>query len=209
MRQGVRRQAAGYVGHEDRHRHLRGAFAEAAVLFLRHNPPGKAYFAQLAQKHGTAQARTVLAHKLARAVYYRLARKHAVDLQRFVTVYPPRGETEPTASLANNGQSLPDAPYIPHELGGIIWTKAPEPPRLIGPSLPLTGWVTRHQGPRGCPSPESDPNWEGLRPQPAGIDWTGRRAQKSFWGVALAGATVSRGTWSTETSTLYRCLVQS
>jgi hypothetical protein len=44
--------------------------------------------------------------------------------------------------------------------------------------------------------------------QPAGIDWTGTRAQKSFSGVALAGATVSRGTWSTETSTLHRCLVQ-
>jgi hypothetical protein len=30
--------------------------------------------------------------------------------------------------------------------------------------------------------------------QPAGIDWTGMRVQKRFSGVALAGATVSRGT---------------
>ena len=28
--------------------------------------------------------------------------------------------------------------------------------RLIGPSLPLTLLVIRHQVPRGCPSPESE-----------------------------------------------------
>jgi transposase len=65
--------------------HLRWAFAEAAVLFLRHNHPGKAYFIKLEQTHGKAKALTVLAHKLARAVYYMLSRKQAFDLQRFVT----------------------------------------------------------------------------------------------------------------------------
>ena len=48
--------------------HLRWAFAEAAVLFLRHNQPGKEYFAKLAHKHGKATALTGLAHKLGRAV---------------------------------------------------------------------------------------------------------------------------------------------
>jgi len=48
--------------------HLRWAFAEAAVLFLRHTQPGKAYFTKLAHNHGKATALTVLAHKLARAV---------------------------------------------------------------------------------------------------------------------------------------------
>jgi transposase len=63
---------------------LRWAFAEAAVLFLRHNHPGKDYVAKLARKHGNAKALTVLAHKLARAVYYRLTREQPFDLHRFV-----------------------------------------------------------------------------------------------------------------------------
>jgi transposase len=64
--------------------HLRWAFAEAAVLFLRPNQPGKEYFTKLERKHGTAKALTVLAHKLGRAVYYMLTREQAFDLQRFV-----------------------------------------------------------------------------------------------------------------------------
>jgi transposase len=66
--------------------HLRWAFAEAAVLFLRHNQPGKEYFTKLEHKHGKAKALTVLAHKLGRAVYSMLTREQAFDLQRFVTV---------------------------------------------------------------------------------------------------------------------------
>jgi hypothetical protein len=76
---------------------LRWACAEAAVLFLRHNQPGKEDFTKLAHKHGNATALTVLAHKLARAGYYMLSREHAFDLQRFVAAYPRRGEREPTA----------------------------------------------------------------------------------------------------------------
>jgi len=64
---------------------LRWAFAEAAVLFLRQNQLGKAYFTKLEHQHGKATALTVLAHKLARAVYYLLTREQAFDLQRFVT----------------------------------------------------------------------------------------------------------------------------
>src|SRR5947207_7192737 len=48
--------------------HLRWAFAEAAILFLRHNQPGKEYFTKLEHKHGKAKALTVLAHKLRLAV---------------------------------------------------------------------------------------------------------------------------------------------
>jgi transposase len=43
---------------------LRWAFAEAAIRFLRHNQPGKAYFTTLAHQPGKAKALTVLAHKL-------------------------------------------------------------------------------------------------------------------------------------------------
>jgi transposase len=48
--------------------HLRWAFAEAAILFLRQNQLGKESFTNLAPKHGKAKALTVLGHKLARAV---------------------------------------------------------------------------------------------------------------------------------------------
>jgi len=65
--------------------HLRWAFAEAAVLFLRHNQPGKEYFTTLEHQPGKAKALTGLAHKLARAVYYLLTREQAFDLKRFVT----------------------------------------------------------------------------------------------------------------------------
>lgn len=64
---------------------LRWVSAEAAVLFLRRNQPGKEHFAKLERKHGTGKALTVLAHKLARVVYYMLSREHAFDLKRFVT----------------------------------------------------------------------------------------------------------------------------
>jgi transposase len=49
---------------------LKGAFAEAAVLFLRDNPAGQTYVPKLANKHGQGTALTLLAQKLGRAVYY-------------------------------------------------------------------------------------------------------------------------------------------
>jgi transposase len=64
--------------------HLKWAFSEAAVGFLRNNPPGQAYLARLEKKHGKAKALTALAHKLARAVYHMLQRKEAFDMKRFM-----------------------------------------------------------------------------------------------------------------------------
>ena len=52
--------------------HLKWAFSEMAVSFLRHNPPGKQLVERLAQKHGKGKALSILAHKLARAIYYML-----------------------------------------------------------------------------------------------------------------------------------------
>jgi transposase len=49
--------------------YLKWAFSEAAVLFLRNNPVGQKYLTRLEKKHGKGKAFTVLAHKLARAVY--------------------------------------------------------------------------------------------------------------------------------------------
>jgi transposase len=64
---------------------LKWAFSEAAVLFLRQNKLGQDYFAKLERKHGKGKALTVLAQKLARAVYFMLTRHQAFDLTRFVT----------------------------------------------------------------------------------------------------------------------------
>jgi hypothetical protein len=63
----------------------RWAFAEAAVLFLRQHHPGKEYLRQLEHRHGKATVLPVLAHQLARAVYYMRTREQAVALPRFVT----------------------------------------------------------------------------------------------------------------------------
>jgi transposase len=65
--------------------HLKWAFSEAAVLFLRDNPEGQKFLARLEKKHGKGKALTILAHKLARAVYYMLKRKVAFDMKRFLS----------------------------------------------------------------------------------------------------------------------------
>jgi transposase len=59
--------------------HLKWAFSEAAVLFLRDHPAAQKYLARLEKKHGTGKALTLLAQKLARAVYDMLKRKGAFD----------------------------------------------------------------------------------------------------------------------------------
>jgi transposase len=64
--------------------HLKWAFSEAATLFLRHNPDGERLLARLEKKHGKGKALTILAHKLARAVYYLLKRKIAFDMDIFL-----------------------------------------------------------------------------------------------------------------------------
>jgi len=64
--------------------YLKWAFSEAAVLFLRTHPAGQKYLARLEKKHGQGKALTVLAQKLARAVYYMLRRKTAFDMPMFL-----------------------------------------------------------------------------------------------------------------------------
>jgi len=64
--------------------HLTWAFSEAAALFLRNNPAGQKYRARLEKKHAKGQALTILAHKLARAVYYMLKHKTAFQMAKFL-----------------------------------------------------------------------------------------------------------------------------
>jgi transposase len=63
---------------------LKWAFSEAAVLFLQGNLRGQKYYARLEKKHGKGKAVTVLAHKLARAVYYMLKRETTFDMDTFM-----------------------------------------------------------------------------------------------------------------------------
>ena len=64
--------------------HLKGAFSEAAVLFVRHAAEGKKLLAKLEKRFGKGKALSILAHKLGRAAYYRLLRGQAFDLQKFM-----------------------------------------------------------------------------------------------------------------------------
>ncbi|MGH8065882.1 MAG: hypothetical protein ACRERE_11765 [Candidatus Entotheonellia bacterium] len=88
--------------------HLKWAFSEAAVLFLRDHPPAQTYLARLEKKHDKGKALTVLAHQLARAVYDRLKRHMAFDKDQFFQ-HEWRGADEPGASLDTQGMNLPDA----------------------------------------------------------------------------------------------------
>ena len=64
--------------------HLKWAFSEAAVLFLRHATGGKRFLARIEKKHGKGKALSILAHKLGRAVYYVLARDTVFSLEKFM-----------------------------------------------------------------------------------------------------------------------------
>ena len=63
--------------------HLKWAFSEAAVLYLRHGADGKKLLARLERKHGKGKALSILAHKIGRAVYYILARGTVFSPEKF------------------------------------------------------------------------------------------------------------------------------
>ena len=64
--------------------HLKWAFSEAAVLFLKGNEPAKKYLERLSRKHGKAKALSILAHKLGRATYFMLKNKEAFNQKKFL-----------------------------------------------------------------------------------------------------------------------------
>ena len=64
--------------------HLKWAFSEAAVLFVRHSAEGKKLLAKLEKRFGKGKALSILAHKLGRAVYFMLLRGKAFDRTRFL-----------------------------------------------------------------------------------------------------------------------------
>ncbi len=69
-----RLHALDHVRQKIGHAFLKGAFSEAA---------GQQFLAKLKHKHGKGKALTILAHKLARAVYDLLKRQTVFDRDRF------------------------------------------------------------------------------------------------------------------------------
>lgn len=74
----------GHSGKKIGNAHLKWAFSEAAVLFLRGNPEGQHYVERLAKKHGKGKALSILAARLGRAVYVMLKRRLPFDPVRFL-----------------------------------------------------------------------------------------------------------------------------
>jgi len=64
--------------------HLKWAFSEAAVTFLRHNRDGQKMRARLEKKHGKGKALSILAHKIGRAVFYMLSRGTVCSMETFL-----------------------------------------------------------------------------------------------------------------------------
>jgi transposase len=64
--------------------HLKWAFSEAAMLFIRHNPSAKNLMDNLIKLHGKGKALSILAHKLARAIYYMLKNNKPFDREKFL-----------------------------------------------------------------------------------------------------------------------------
>jgi transposase len=73
----------GHSGRKIGNAHLKWAFSEAAVCFLRANPRAQALRARLVAKHGKGKSLAIIAAKLARAVYFMLKRREPFDAERF------------------------------------------------------------------------------------------------------------------------------
>jgi transposase len=63
--------------------HLKWAFSEAAVTFLRNNESAQRYQHKLASRYGKAKALSIIAQKLGRTVYFMLRHKEVFDPIRF------------------------------------------------------------------------------------------------------------------------------
>jgi transposase len=74
----------GHGGKKIGNAHLKWAFSEAAVLFLRQNPAGQQFVERLAKKHGKGKALSILSARLGRAVYVMLRRREPFDAEKFL-----------------------------------------------------------------------------------------------------------------------------
>lgn len=74
----------GTQGNKIGNAHLKWAFSEAAVLYLRGNEKAQRYLQKLQRRMPKSKALSVLAHKIGRAVYYMLKTGSVFDEARFI-----------------------------------------------------------------------------------------------------------------------------
>jgi transposase len=74
----------GPSGKQSGNAHLKWAFSEAAVLFLKNTEPAKKYLTKIATRHGKGKALSILAHKLGRAVDCMLKHQEAFHQEKFL-----------------------------------------------------------------------------------------------------------------------------
>ncbi|SEB18678.1 Transposase IS116/IS110/IS902 family protein [Marinobacterium iners DSM 11526] len=74
----------GTQGNKIGNAHLKWAFGEIAVLYLRGNDKAKAYLLKLQKRMSKAKALSALAHKIGRCVYYMLKNQKVFDEKRFL-----------------------------------------------------------------------------------------------------------------------------
>jgi transposase len=75
----------GTQGNKIGNAHLKWAFSEAAVLYLRGNKKAQNYLLKLQKRMSKAKALSALAHKLGRCVYFMLKNGKVFDEKRFLT----------------------------------------------------------------------------------------------------------------------------
>lgn len=63
-------------------RHLKWAFSEAVVLYMRQSERARKYVARMEAKHGKGKAISILSAKLGRAVYFMMRRQEVFDEER-------------------------------------------------------------------------------------------------------------------------------
>ena len=76
-------KVTGHGGAKIGNPHLKWAFSEAVLMMMRHCEDAQPFLARKEKKHGKARAMTMLARKIARAVYQMLKRKEAFDAVKF------------------------------------------------------------------------------------------------------------------------------
>jgi hypothetical protein len=119
----------------------KGAFSEAAVVFLRDHPAAQTSLARLEKRHGTGNALTVLAQKVARAVSS-MRKRHGAFARETCFQRSGRRADEPGAELDNDGMTLQEALATAACTASVnakapIGQAAPSPAPLLGHPLAL------------------------------------------------------------------------
>jgi transposase len=93
----------GFGGTKMGNPYLKWAFSEAAVFITEWCPEVNRYFDKLTRKYGKGKARSLLAHKLGRAVYYMLQRGQVFDVARFLNRQrQPKSQPAPRRTRATS-----------------------------------------------------------------------------------------------------------